>query len=198
MNQIYQKSLPAGKNAGFTLIELLVVVLIIGILSAIALPQYEKAVMKSRLSQVMSTVKGLKDAMELYRMANGSYVTTERSDTYASLDITPNGCENYNSRYTYDKSMWACPGDLYFDIIDGPDKSPHLTVTGWWGKDSGKDAKIGYAMFLDGSDYPDVQLCLANSQNEQAVGMCKSMGTEKWTKTKFTYGDGKMVGYIIE
>lgn len=192
------KNAKAGQISGFTLIELLVVVLIIGILASVALPQYEQAVMKSRLGQVMSTVRDLKEAMELYRMANGAYVTSERTDLYDSLDITPNGCVNYNSRYTYDKSMWACPGDLYFDIIDGPDTTPHLTVAGWWGRDNGNDAKIGYMMFLDGADYPGVQLCLANSTNEMAVRTCKSMGEEKWTKTSFYYGDRKMVGYIIE
>ena len=57
----------------FTLIELLVVVLIIGILAAVALPQYQKAVAKSRFTQNMISGNAVRAAVESYRLANGSW-----------------------------------------------------------------------------------------------------------------------------
>ena len=77
-------------NRAFTLIELLVVVLIIGILAAIALPQYQVAVAKTKTVQLFARMDALRKSAETYLLANGVWPNDVRD---LDIDIGAQGAE---------------------------------------------------------------------------------------------------------
>lgn len=79
------------------MIELLVVVLIIGILAAIALPQYLKAVEKSRAAEAWVIIKNMHDALERTRLNSGVY-----ANDFEVLDITFQADEDASLKHSDD------------------------------------------------------------------------------------------------
>jgi len=77
---------------GFTLIELLVVVLIIGVLSAIALPRYQMVVLKTRFMEVVNLAATIKRAQEMYFLEHGEY-----SADFRKLEIEMPGAGTISS-----------------------------------------------------------------------------------------------------
>ena len=96
------------KKSAFTLIELLLVVL----LAAVALPQYQKVVEKSRIVRLLPQLRSLKDQLEVYYMANGSYPADMEIER---IGISISGCSHISG------GMFNC-GDYGFDYNGYP---PH-------------------------------------------------------------------------
>ena len=80
------KNANISRLGGFTLIELLVVVLIIGILAAMALPQYFKAVERSRMAEAVTLMDSLTKAQRRKFMQTNRYVLN-----FEGLDVSPKG-----------------------------------------------------------------------------------------------------------
>jgi type IV pilus assembly protein PilE len=82
-------------HSGFTLMEVLVVVLIIGILSSIALPQYQKAVMRSRFAQMVIYNNAIVKAQQAYYATFMTYAT-EMDQLDITLPVIPSVSCNVN------------------------------------------------------------------------------------------------------
>jgi len=141
---------------GFTLIELLVVVLIIGILSAVALPQYEKAVWKSRNSQLKTAVRSIMQAQKVYYMANGSF-----SSDFSALDldlplthVTTSSGSGSNVCALFTEAGDAIrQGKKFMVLLNGSASINSWAVAGMWSEGKYKCNGFLWRVSDAGSDY---------------------------------------------
>lgn len=150
---------------GFTLIELLVVVLIIGILAAVALPQYEKAVMKARFARMLPAMKTYKDAEEAYYMANGGY-----TNDLTNMDISFNQCSLYNDVLYCDDYFFIDPLTLSTEYAVGLYYCPEQN--GNWNQCMSQYDFI-YKIWFDNSATPGKRECIGRSA--KGINFCNTI-----------------------
>ena len=146
----------------FTLIELLVVVLIIGILSAVALPQYQVAVEKSRAAEALINIRAIRNAIEVAALANDGYENVSLKDLDISVGTYEDGLFktkyfNYeydgeeidvysvNSEYTLYYNFYA--PDKYFCYFLWSDKVASKVCFSLCGTSVSKEGNYGLCSF---------------------------------------------------
>ena len=132
-----------NNNKAFTLIELLVVVLIIGILAAVALPQYQKAVWKARVSEVLINTKTFMDATDAYLLENDGFPTQGVNFIdYTSIDLSVpfNGISYQSKFFSYYKP--GCNSYMCQMSVEKPeDYGFYIYVTKWKADNPDRDCK---------------------------------------------------------
>ena len=154
-------------NKGFALIELLVVVLIIGILAAIALPQYKMSVYSTRYTELITNVTKLQDAAERYYMVYNKY-----PGSFNVLDV------EFPGTITYEEN-----GDnlsyRYYNNFPNKGYNLHVNNCGSW---YSVNEYNGYGIVSSSCNSVDAgkHYCVARADNKTAQKVCMN-NTHKTT-----------------
>jgi general secretion pathway protein G len=106
-------------SAGFTLIEIMVVVFILGLLVTLVAPKIIGRTDEARRTKALADVKGIEEALHLFKLDNGFYPTTDQG--LQALVTRPSNARNYSPEGYLDKLPIDPWGNPYAYFSDGQD-----------------------------------------------------------------------------
>jgi general secretion pathway protein G len=130
-----------NRQSGFTLIEIMVVVVILAVLGALVVPKILENVDKARVTRAQSDIRAIQTALDLYRLDNFKYPTTEQGLQALVKQPSDPTITNYRSGGylpSSPKDPWNNP---YQYVNPGPDGRDYEITT--YGRD-GKPGGEGY------------------------------------------------------
>ena len=142
------------KCKGFTLIELLIVVAIIGILAAIAIPNFLQAQTRAKVSRVSADFQSFATAMETYHVDHSQYPVWDQVNNRMVLTTPVEYMSNFWSHYTDPfmvniDSHWRYVYFCYLDMLmSGWSKPPG----GWYGNKPGAYSSTLWGILSTGPD----------------------------------------------
>lgn len=93
MIDLSSRPVHGGRSGGFTLIEVLVVVVILGILAVVVVPKFMDKPDEARVARAKQDVQALVTALNLYKLDNYAYPTTDQG--LQALVAAPTGAQNW-------------------------------------------------------------------------------------------------------
>ncbi len=134
----------ARQQQGLTLIEILVVVAILGLLAALVVPNVIGRGEQARVDMAKANMQGIANALDMYRMDNGRYPTTEQG--LEALVREPADARNWNPEGYLSEVPTDPWGNEYVYISPGRDGPFDLYSLGADGREGGEghDAEISY------------------------------------------------------
>ena len=140
------------RQQGLTLIEILVVVAILGLLAALVVPNVIGRGEQARVDLAKANMQGIANALDMYRMDNGRYPTTEEG--LEALVREPASARNWNPEGYLDEVPRDPWGNEYIYISPGRDGPFDLYSLGADGSEGGEghDAEISYRESRDNGD----------------------------------------------
>ena len=148
------KNANISRLGGFTLIELLVVVLIIGILAAMALPEYSKAVERSRMAEAVTLMDSVVKAQRRKFMQTNRY-----AENFKGLDVSPKGAKGENYYTKGDPRTGAGGKNGFLISLSGIMVFATRVFDGNWASDS-----LQYQYYLYRYYQSDNVSCYGNNQ----------------------------------